>query len=663
MANLLPYPYDDTTMTRDGVTYTDMGDGRIKVGGAASSPYYSYFSYHLLETFSLPAGTYTMRGTGSEHLENAITAKDASGNYLLVKYTADDFTFTLAEDAAEVTVALEVSEAEVEIGGVVVYPQIVEGSALTPWVPYVGPTTIDAENAKQIRRSMDVLITVAPESGDPIVIDNDNLVSCVVSLRSDLSILEPTLPESEINIEAYFDDDISDVLASIPDETPVTYQAGYDGDMSPVRNFYLAEQITWADNVMQIHAVDAVHKLDEEIGTALYTSSHGPGRVAGAVLALIKEYTGVDAFSGTLPYLPAAGNNLFLVDDGFTARDLVAQMNWLLHQENEIWYTYVDAGIPVFTPSKPSSKWDIFEEDCGDIQRNTDRKIANLTVQLRTLRQIITPEAGSATIIRNVGTSLSFNSSYVRGLAIGVGKNTRDDDLMKAKFTTLAYTDGVLPLIPVTKSGLSNTTNFPLVQHASVAGLQRMLKDGLGQEDFSFIGTPGSSYSEIYTQFVPWACAYDSSDTYWNDNPDTTDIRSQTNARTVLANAKAITSTDDAEIAIGGYVYEPTIEPETYTSASGEGVSANIDDPPWFGAVQTAEYGIAYPDQAYQSLLRRSNVTGQFTWKGDPRMQPRDVVTLHRLDGTTEEITLENITITHEKGGTSAEITYRKGIC
>lgn len=524
-------------------------------------------------------------------------------------------------------------------------------------------TTINVENAKQIRQGMDVIIQVTPEQGSPITITNENLISCTASLRSDLSILDPSLPESEINIEAYFDTDISDTLASIPDETPVTYQAGYAGDMSPVRNFYLAEQITWQDNVMSIHAVDAVHKLDKEIGTALYTNSQGPGRIAGAVLALVQEYTGVDAYAETLPYLPAAGSNLFVVDDGFTVRDFIAQMNQLLHQEDEIWYTYVDAGIPTFTASKPSSSWDIYEEDCGEVQRNTDRKIASLTVQLRSLRQIITPEAGSATIIRNVGTSLSFNSAYIRGIAIGVGINTRDDDLLKAKYSTIGRSDRVMPLIPVTESGLSNTAAFPYVQYSTVAGLQRMLKDGLGQDEFSYIGTPSASYSPIYTQFVPWDCTYDATDSYWTDNPDTTDIRSQANARAVLVNAKIVASTDDANVNIGGYVYEPTIEPETYTSVSGEGVSAEIENPPWFGAVQTSTYGIAYPDEAYQSLLRRSNVTGSFTWKGDPRIQPRDVATFHRLDGTTETITIENITLSHEKGGLSAEITYRCGIC
>ncbi|MBR3321322.1 MAG: hypothetical protein IKG04_05315, partial [Exiguobacterium sp.] len=70
-----------------------------------------------------------------------------------------------------------------------------------------------------------------------------------------------------------------------------------------------------------------------------------------------------------------------------------------------------------------------------------------------------------------------------------------------------------------------------------------------------------------------------------------------------------------------------------------------------------------YPNEACKSLLDRSNIKGSFVWKGDPRMQPRDVVEFHRLDGTVEEITLENITLHHEGGGTYAEITYRKGVC
>lgn len=63
-----------------------------------------------------------------------------------------------------------------------------------------------------------------------------------------------------------------------------------------------------------------------------------------------------------------------------------------------------------------------------------------------------------------------------------------------------------------------------------------------------------------------------------------------------------------------------------------------------------------------QSMLNRSNITMQFTWRGDPRLQPRDVFTLNKLDGTTVNCTVENISTKHENGGTTQTITYREGI-
>lgn len=530
-------------------------------------------------------------------------------------------------------------------------------------------TTINAENAKQIRKSMDVLIQVTPAQGTPITITNENLVSCVVSLRSDLSILEQSLPESEINIEAYFDEDISATLAAIQNETPITYQAGYQGDMSPVRYFYLAEQITWADNVATIHAVDAVHKLDKEIGTALYMNNSAPKTVAGSALGLVSDCTGVlPMATDDIPYLAALNLGVFIVDDGQTVRDLVAQINHYLHQNNDIWYTYIDAGIPTFTASKPSSSWDIYEEDCGEVQRNTERNIAKITVTQRTPRRTFTPEVGSATMVRNVGTTLSFGSPYVASMSIGVASRSRDDDLVVSHYSTRSFNNRVIPMVPTDKLGSSgfSTTYLPFINYRyapsrAVGGMQRMLRDGLSQADFKGVGDE-SGNPEAYTQFVPWSASYDANDSYWTDNPGTTDIRSQANARAVLVTATIISSTEDAELSIGGYTFEMENEDVEYIGVS-DGMSVTIDSLPWIGSMGTETHGTAFPDDAINSLFMRSNITGQFTWKGDPRMQPRDIVTFHRLDGSTEDITLENITITHEGGGTSAEITYRKGIC
>ena len=473
-------------------------------------------------------------------------------------------------------------------------------------------TTIDAENAKQIRKSMDVLIQVTPETGDPIIITNENLISCTVSLRSDLSILEQTLPESEINIEAYFDDDISDVLASIPDETPVTYQAGYQGDMSPVRHFYLVEQITWADNVATIRAVDAVHKLDREIGTALYANNRGPVVIAGAALGLIKDCTGVlPMATDIIPDLRQLNLGVFIIDEGQTARDLAAQMNHFLHQNDDIWYTYVDAGIPKFTASKPSSSWDIYEDDCGDVQRNTERDIAKITATQRTPRRTLTPEVGSATMVRNVGTTLSFSSPYVASMSIGVASRSRDDDLIVSHYSTRNFNNRVIPMVPADKLGSSGfpTSYLPYIHYRyapsrAVGGMQRMLRDGLSQAEFKGIGDE-SGNPEAYTQFVPWAAAYDANDSYWTDNPGTTDIRSQTNARAVLATATIAGSSEDAELSIGGYSFEIENEDVEYTGVR-DGMSVTIDSLPWIGSVGTETHGTAFPDDAINSFFMRS---------------------------------------------------------
>ena len=69
----------------------------------------------------------------------------------------------------------------------------------------------------------------------------------------------------------------------------------------------------------------------------------------------------------------------------------------------------------------------------------------------------------------------------------------------------------------------------------------------------------------------------------------------------------------------------------------------------------------AVPD--YASMFDLSTETGSFTWRGNPLMQPRDPFYFHRLDNTVEVCTVERIELTHEEGGTSAVIHYRKGVC
>lgn len=647
--NLLSYPYVDSTITRGDITFTDLGNGSLSAQGTKSGA--AYIRLESYDTLTLEAGTYTMRGTGYSYLAYTVELKTTEGTSTYLDVDASNKTFTVSESVT-VRVDLDVSAVRgTEIPRTVVYPQLEAGTELSPWTPYRPPTTIDAENAKQIRQTMDVVIQVTPEQGEPIVINNSNLISCTVSLRSDLSIIEPTLPESEINIEAYFDDDISDVLASIPDETPVTYQAGYPGDMSPVRNFYLAEQITWQDNVMSIHAVDAVHKLDAELSPGqLGDISRNNATITRLYMSFLYA---MDA-CGVTPNRPDGrlatdndsdgGDRTSLIPQT-TFRDWIARVMWLFHVElptgliaddTGYWLTYVDAGIPTARWKKPTSKWDIYEDDCGDVKRNVGRAIGSLTIKrvnlvisfTNTIWSTSLPEVGDITMIKDVGASMNF------------------DDYVYVYGFMFKGTDGVnrrpVPVDPDGSLYEAYLPNRTTALNASVASRQQPFGRILMQS-----GLPQGAVGDNYTQFVPWSSSMSSA---WS----------------------SLVSGSETEVSgwIAGKKVNIDEVVETYQSGS-TGEDVVVDNAIWYGEVITkgtiepepSTATTVFPNLSIQSLLSRSNITGSFTWKGDPRMQPRDVVTFHRLDGTTEDITIENITITHEKGGTSAELTYRKGIC
>lgn len=641
MANLFPFPYADSTKTANGITYTVNSDKSINVSGTATADS-QFYVVEASDPIELGPGYYTLQGTGDSDIQIAlISVYTPGGTILYIPAGENDANFTLTETKQ---FHAQIGVPSGTTADLTVAPGLVKTGDLT---------TIDAENAKQIRKTMDVIIQVTPEQGEPIVINNSNLISCTVSLRSDLSIIEPTLPESEINIEAYFDDDISDVLASIPDETPVTYQAGYPGDMSPVRNFYLAEQITWQDNVMSIHAVDAIHKLDTDSKTdigiyvayrSLQSSLNGTTQMVEVFLYEAGiSYASPDRQSTSYIISDRPAKRGGITDEWVTLykqaniREIIAKLMQYLHQDlptglfdnrTSVWFSYIDAGIPTVLITKPEPKWDIYEEDAGDVKRNTDRNISQINVERTDLALNASSrvDKGSGTWIYGSGVFLQYGEEALANMYV---KNSD-------------YRHNIPGLYENDSYATSGTAMQPQITETRVAGdvfyLIKDIPEGI------IYKTVNDVPRKLYNQVVPWNARQQS---LWESD-------------------YGASVTDDQTVRIIGVSFSEHPTNNTYGSADNV---VNVKEDILLGRIGTrgssndnANYEI-YPSGAYNSILSRSPVTGSFTWKGDPRMQPRDVATFHRLDGTTEEITLENITITHEGGGTSAEITYRKGIC
>lgn len=477
-------------------------------------------------------------------------------------------------------------------------------------------------------------------------IGNDELISCIVSLRSDLKPVGPTLPESEIEIQFYYDEDISASLAAIPDDTPLTYQSGYDDDLSPVRTFYTSDQVTWSDNVITIRAVDAIHKLDGQMVYPVLLGSAGPdGRSQTSVnhLPLLMQHEieragiypeiGEDfAWKSGAPLKDAT-----CVVTEQSTRDFIAFVNnfhalgsYFVEGVPHFWPTFVDAGRPKLTYLKPEAQWDIYEEDCGDVKRHVEKKTDayrynKTTATLSNLTGTEYVPVGSGTWVKNSGIFID------------------PDDFVFFATAQYNWDGGFVINIPGWVTGDSSIVAF---QNAAVPepGGMRIGLYLMGPNIPK--GVMSDSTYDWNSQVLPWG----QNDLLWlqyveahQPGADQADI--------VLQGAKVVTD---------------TVEGETYGDTTGN--ITDIDLGNLVGEYRVGKYDEAapyyrlFPDTMLLNLLRRSNETGSFIWKGDPRMQPRDVANFHRLDGSVEEITVESITLKHEGGGTTAEIVYRKGV-
>lgn len=95
--NLIPYPYEQTTKTENGITFTDNGNGTVTVNGTATDT--TIFTMHSSNSFILNNGTYTMDGCpngGSTNSYYHVIQYTNSDNQSIYVYdTGDGTDFTL----------------------------------------------------------------------------------------------------------------------------------------------------------------------------------------------------------------------------------------------------------------------------------------------------------------------------------------------------------------------------------------------------------------------------------------------------------------------------------------------------------------------------------------------------------------------------------------
>ena len=428
--------------------------------------------------------------------------------------------------------------------------------------------------------------------GVTIELNTENIISCTLALRSDLSIIGPSWQVSDIEISAYWPDDISEAVSNIGDDVPIWYYSGYPGDYSEVRTFYLSEPASMENGVITFKGEDMSHKLEDKNNIAQVLNTTGGNGRAGLYNRFVKYITDAGVKLVSKEAAPASNTNTTaytLILKEQTSREATADIMNLAHY-GSYWPTFVDAGIPRVYHSKPAKKWDIYEDDCGDVVRTVDRNIAKI---------FTSDEDGlHSKCTRNTKVQT------LQTRAVTAGKGYSHDP------------EGYWWYLSVTNAKSVLATAAKIVWTAAKTTTSKKVKVKTGKK-YKSGKNKGKPIYKTVTQKV----------------------------NQCVVTGKSVTLSKETSSILH--------------SGKRPGQSAEVT-PAALGKV----YGgttLLYPN--YNYLFNRSNITGSFTFRGDPRMQPRDVFCFHRKDGTEELCTIESITLIHEAGGTKAELTYRKGIC
>lgn len=199
--------------------------------------------------------------------------------------------------------------------------------------------------------------------GEALVFTNDNLVSCDLALRGISAKLdELNLQVSEINITAYVNNgndlSYSGRYSAFLENSPIYYSAGYVGDMSPLRKFYLSEPIVDnGNNTITIKGEDAtkflegnhpgkflnyntkknLHYYFEEVKNVLTTAG-----INYSVVGTVPEHADSTA--------PDSTSNIFIPNESL--RTMIAKACFVMKMRGSSYSNiitnvqYVDAGIP-----------------------------------------------------------------------------------------------------------------------------------------------------------------------------------------------------------------------------------------------------------------------------------------------------------------------------
>lgn len=134
-AQLLVYPYYNTTKTQNGITFTALDDGRVSIKGTVTG---NNATYILQQNLILPPGTYTKNNPGTIKY---MISRYLNGAFDRVEVSQNDGTFDTDGwdyDVYEYKPLLQTVTVGDTFDNLIVSPMLNAGATAKPWEPYTG---------------------------------------------------------------------------------------------------------------------------------------------------------------------------------------------------------------------------------------------------------------------------------------------------------------------------------------------------------------------------------------------------------------------------------------------------------------------------------------------------------------------------------------------
>ena len=472
--------------------------------------------------------------------------------------------------------------------------------------------------------------------------DKSTLISCTLALRSvDTKGDNPELQMSEAEIKGIVPESDLDAIAGMAENSPIWYAAGYRDDVTPVRRFYLSDGVTTENIVATVKGYDATKFLEAEHRGVLSAYSNGmdSGRFLRAMARRcygilgrgliydhnaefardpVNDIRGEESTDDSIRYMSA---------NKVARRSMVAAHCNLMRAASGgfggtgAYCDYVDAGLPTFRAgivpigqTDFGAEWSLDQGHVIDFTENCEVAISEISAKVEypkretnTKNKVVNTSFYAETLSQNDVRFIETEEPYS-------GPKFKDYDKDKRQSE-----DGRVEWI-----------------HSKIGNLYMV--NGHYYPDK---GTFGRSAFEFKLKAL------------------------QTAKQRLIAVRNVMTSPNSLPgLPLGTSYVEGTV---TYNTGN-KGEAVTFPDAFFTRLLQAGSVSggtVSAVKSMWGVFLKqigdRSNIVYEFKYRGNPRMQPRDIIHM-TIDGQTVDMTIDNLTLEHAEGGLVSQIQCRKGI-